>query len=102
MLPTLIRCQKRPALPKFFKEDFTLDHFILRGQVISLYRQIVRCTKGMNKSDARELIRWARADFDRHRKETDIDTIRSLLSSGKHQMHSLQSSVSLAQTNRMH
>lgn len=40
--------------------------------MISLYRQIVRCTKGMDKNDAKELIHWARADFERHRKERDI------------------------------
>ncbi|KAI7903643.1 uncharacterized protein BX663DRAFT_507178 [Cokeromyces recurvatus] len=100
MLSTLTRCQKVPTMPKFFKENLTLDHFILRGHVISLYRQIVRCTKGMDKNDAKELMQWARADFERHRNETNIETIRSLLSSGKHQMHSLQSSVSLAHTNK--
>ncbi|KAI8879855.1 hypothetical protein K501DRAFT_325316 [Backusella circina FSU 941] len=99
MLPTLSRLHKAPPVPKFFKESLTLDHFLLRKQVISLYREIARCTKGMDKGDAKELLRWARDDFERHRKETNIDNIKSLISSGKHQMHSLQSSVSLAHTN---
>ncbi|EPB90687.1 hypothetical protein HMPREF1544_02431 [Mucor circinelloides 1006PhL] len=75
MLPTLIRLHKAPPMPKFFQEGLTLDHFLLRGQVISLYRQIVRCTKGMDKRDAKELIQWARADFERHRNEKSIVSI---------------------------
>ncbi|KAG2199890.1 hypothetical protein INT46_009830 [Mucor plumbeus] len=98
MLPTLIRLHKAPPMPKFFQEGLTLDHFLLRGHVLSLYRQIIRCTKGMDKSDAKELIQWARTDFERHRNEKSIDHIKSLISSGKHQMHSLQSSVTLAHT----
>ncbi|KAI9363795.1 hypothetical protein BD770DRAFT_407355 [Pilaira anomala] len=103
MLATLVRLHKghhhkAPPMPKFFDKGLTLDHFLLKGQVISLYRQIVRCTKGMDKNDAKELIHWARADFERHRKERDIETIKSLISAGKHQMHSLQSSVTLAHT----
>lgn len=101
MFPTLIRlhkahAHKAPAMPKFFQEGLTLDHFLLRGQVISLYRQIVRCTKGMDKRDAKELIQWARADFERYRNEKDIENIKSLISAGKYQMHSLQSSVTLS------
>ncbi|KAI8988496.1 LYR motif-containing protein 2-like protein [Mycotypha africana] len=100
MLITLVRLQKAPAVPKFFKEAPTLDHFLVRAQVISLYRQIVRCTKGMDKTQAKELLQWARADFERHRFEKDIENIRSLITSGKHQMHSLQSSVMLAQVSK--
>ncbi|KAI8369141.1 complex 1 protein [Choanephora cucurbitarum] len=100
MLPTLVRLHKAPAMPKFFQEGLTLDHFILRGQVISLYRSIVRCTKGMDKANAKDLIQFARADFERHRHETNLESIRSLISVGKYQMHSLQSSVSLAHTSR--
>ncbi|OBZ90093.1 hypothetical protein A0J61_01849 [Choanephora cucurbitarum] len=72
MLPTLVRLHKAPAMPKFFQEGLTLDHFILRGQVISLYRSIVRCTKGMDKANAKDLIQFARADFERHRHETNL------------------------------
>ncbi|KAG2205686.1 uncharacterized protein EV154DRAFT_598555 [Mucor mucedo] len=98
MFPTLARLHKAPAMPKFFEKGLSLNHFLVKRQVISLYRQICRCTKGMSKSDAKELMQFARADFERHRKETDIDTIKSLISAGKYQMHSLQSSVTLAHT----
>lgn len=100
MLSSVVRLQKAPPVPKFFKEGLSLDHFLIRSQVISLYRQIVRCTKGMDKPSAKEIIQWARADFERHRHETNIDNIKSLISSGKHQMHSLQNSVYLAQAGK--
>jgi hypothetical protein len=71
----------------------------------------------MDKPSAKEIIQWARADFERHRHETNIvsiyisnrlvkqlipvqDNIKSLISSGKHQMHSLQNSVYLAQAGK--
>ncbi|KAI8381482.1 uncharacterized protein BYT42DRAFT_566693 [Radiomyces spectabilis] len=101
MRVALIARSKAPAVPRFFKEpSLTLNHFLIKSQVRSLYRQILRCTKGLDKHDAKELRDWARSDFERYRHETDLDKIRSLLSSGKHQMHSLQSSVSLAQAGK--
>ncbi|KAL0075164.1 NADH dehydrogenase 1 alpha subcomplex subunit 6 NDUFA6 [Phycomyces blakesleeanus] len=97
MRPALILSHRAPPVPKFFKkESLTLDHFLTRGRVISLYRQILRSTKGLDKHDAQELRAWARSDFERARHETDLDKIKALLSSGKHQMHNLQSSITLA------
>ncbi|CDH51385.1 predicted protein [Lichtheimia corymbifera JMRC:FSU:9682] len=90
-----------PPLPKFFKDsNMSLAHFMVRGQVISLYRDILRCTKGLDKQSAREIRDFARADFERYRNERDLDKIRSLLSSGKQQMHSLKASVDLAHASR--
>ncbi|CAO3689875.1 unnamed protein product [Rhizopus microsporus] len=45
MLYSVVRFQKAPPVPRFFKEGLTLDHFLLRAQVISLYRQIVNVPK---------------------------------------------------------
>ncbi|KAG1472198.1 hypothetical protein G6F56_001685 [Rhizopus delemar] len=72
MLPSVVRLHKAPPVPRFFKQGLSLDHFLIRSQVISLYRQIARCTKGMEKSNARELLDWARMDFERNRHETNI------------------------------
>ncbi|KAI7861870.1 hypothetical protein BDF14DRAFT_237015 [Spinellus fusiger] len=100
MRPTVCLMHKAPPMPRFFKkETLTLDHFLTRGRVISLYRQILRCTKGLDKSDAREIRAWARSDFERSRHEVELDKIKSLLSSGKHQMHTLQSSMMIAHAN---
>ncbi|KAL1930175.1 hypothetical protein VTP01DRAFT_1329 [Rhizomucor pusillus] len=96
------RSSAPPPVPKFFRDtEISLAHFMVRGQVISLYRQILRCTKGLDKASAKEVRDWARADFERYRHEKDIEKIRSLLSSGKQQMHSLQTSLNLAHADKM-
>ncbi|KAI8099524.1 uncharacterized protein BX664DRAFT_321508 [Halteromyces radiatus] len=101
MKPTLLVLSKAPAVPRFFKDNhMSLNHFLLRGQVISLYRKFMRCTKGMNKNDATELRQWIRTDFERYRHEHDLDKIKNLITAGQHQMHTLQGSVSMAQTGR--
>ncbi|SAM06767.1 hypothetical protein [Absidia glauca] len=101
MRPTLQLLHKAPPIPRFFKDsDMSLNHFLLRGQVISLYRKFLRCTKGLNKKDAQELRHWVRSDFERYRNERDLDKIKNLITSGQHQMHTLQGSVSMAQASR--
>ncbi|CAO3596584.1 unnamed protein product [Absidia cylindrospora] len=61
MRSTLLLLSKTPPVPRFFKDsDMSLNHFLLRGQVISLYRKFLRCTKGLNKSNADELRQWVR------------------------------------------
>ncbi|KAG2220251.1 hypothetical protein INT45_008792 [Circinella minor] len=90
-----------PPVPRFFKDpQMSLAHFMIKGQVISLYRQILRCGKKLDKRDKQEIRDFARADFERYRNEKDLDKIRSLLSSGKQQMHSLQASVQLAHADK--
>ncbi|KAI9307318.1 hypothetical protein BJ944DRAFT_247487 [Cunninghamella echinulata] len=101
MRSSLLLLSKAPPVPRFFKDaDMTLNHFLLQRQVISLYRKLMRCTKGLNKSDAKELRDWIRTDFEKYRHERDLDKIKNLITSGQHQMHTLQGSVSLAQTSR--
>ncbi|KAI9275953.1 hypothetical protein BDA99DRAFT_496961 [Phascolomyces articulosus] len=90
-----------PPVPRFFKDSqMSLAHFMIKGQVISLYRSILRCGKGLDKRDKQEIRDFARADFERYRNEKDLEKIRSLLSSGKQQMHSLEASVQLAHANK--
>ncbi|CAO3619156.1 unnamed protein product [Cunninghamella echinulata] len=55
---------------------------------------------GLNKGDAKELRDWIRTNFEKYRHERDLDKIKNLITSGQHQMHTLQGSVSLAQTSR--
>ncbi|KAI9496885.1 hypothetical protein BDB00DRAFT_869115 [Zychaea mexicana] len=105
MRATLLRLAREakpaPPIPKFFRDpEMSLAHFMIKGQVLSLYRQVLRCGKGLAKRDKQEIRDFARADFERYRNERDLDKIRSLLSSGKQQMHSLQASVQLAHANQ--
>ncbi|KAF8807564.1 hypothetical protein BYT27DRAFT_7100046 [Phlegmacium glaucopus] len=51
----------------------TLKHFILRQQVISLYRHAIRASKGIpDPVTRRETIHWFRSEFERNRDLTDV------------------------------
>ncbi|KAI8578307.1 hypothetical protein K450DRAFT_248211 [Umbelopsis ramanniana AG] len=90
--------QAKPASKRFFEADgLSLEHFLARRRAIALYREIIRSLKGLNKTDAHEIRQWARSDFERYRGEKDLEKIKSLITSGKHQMHSVQQSLMLAQ-----
>ncbi|CAM0139817.1 unnamed protein product [Umbelopsis sp. WA50703] len=84
---------------RFFEADgLSLEHVgESKRRVISLYREILRSLKGLNKRDADEIRHWARSDFERYRSEKDVEKIKNLITSGKHQMHSVQKSLMLAQ-----
>jgi len=46
--------------------------FILRGEVLRLYREIMKTLRHMpNETDRRELMSWARQDFRKNMHETD-------------------------------
>ncbi|KAM3588354.1 hypothetical protein VKS41_000802 [Umbelopsis sp. WA50703] len=58
---------------RFFEADgLSLEHFLAKRRVISLYREILRSLKGLNKRDADEIRHWARSDFERYRSEKDV------------------------------
>lgn len=63
----------------------TLAQFLLRNRVIALYRSIIRATNRIppSSSTRAEMKRFAREEFDRHRRVTDDSKIRYLLSTGK-------------------
>ncbi|KAH8550267.1 hypothetical protein BGW37DRAFT_558324 [Umbelopsis sp. PMI_123] len=103
-LPTLVlRATKRASQPKvstkrFFEADgLSLEHFLAKRRVISLYRDILRSLKGLNKTEAEEIRQWARSDFEHYRNEKDLEKIKSLITSGKQQMRNVQQSLMLAQ-----
>ncbi|KAK7756924.1 hypothetical protein SLS62_000940 [Diatrype stigma] len=62
----------------------SLEHFLQRSRVLSLYRDILRGTRRIGDAATRdETRRYARAEFERHRGVTDLGHIRYLLSTGK-------------------
>ncbi|KAM0335514.1 hypothetical protein ACHAQA_000562 [Verticillium albo-atrum] len=91
MTPTLgrwwlaVRSYSTKAPPKTrLKKTLSLDHFLQRGRVLSLYRTILRGTAHIaDPSTKAESRRYARGEFERHRDVTDIGHIRYLLSTGK-------------------
>ncbi|KAL2915622.1 LYR motif-containing protein 2 [Polyrhizophydium stewartii] len=74
----------------------SLKQFMTRGQVLALYRDILRCTKFVAPSDRAYIREWARSDIERYRHETSDDKIRMLISQGKVQLRTLENSVALS------
>ena len=75
----------RPSrFPASSSPPLSLDHFLLRQRAIALYRTIMRgCYKLPDPVARAEMREFARAEFERHRQETDLRTIRYFLSTGK-------------------
>ncbi|KAK7430281.1 hypothetical protein QQZ08_003256 [Neonectria magnoliae] len=62
----------------------SLDQFLQRSKVLSLYRTILRGTKRIaDPTTKAESRKYARDEFERHRGVTDSAHIRYLMSTGK-------------------
>ncbi|CCE29801.1 hypothetical protein E4U22_001999 [Claviceps purpurea] len=69
----------------------SLDHFLQRSRVLSLYRTILRATRPIRDTQTKsETRRFVRDEFESHRHVTDITHIRYLLSTGKTQWQSME------------
>lgn len=65
------------------KKPISLDHFIQRQRALALWKDIVRSTVSISDRDMREeMLRFARAEFEKHRHVTDLGHIRYLISVG--------------------
>ncbi|KXH65998.1 complex 1 protein [Colletotrichum salicis] len=74
----------QPARSRLGKKALSLDHFLQRSRVLSLYREIIRGTRRIADPNTRvESRRYARDEFERHRDVTDLGHIRYLISTGK-------------------
>ena len=81
------------------KKLMSLDHFLQRQRVLSLWREIVRETNKIeNEKIRREMRNFARDEFDRYRNVEDLDHIRYLLSTGKEQLKSMSRYVDQMQS----
>jgi hypothetical protein len=69
----------------------SLDHFLQRARVLSLYRTILRGIRRIGDPMTQaETRRFAREEFERHRGVTDLTHIRYLLSTGKTEWESME------------
>jgi Complex 1 protein (LYR family) len=76
---------------RFRKPALSLDQFLQRQRVISLWRDIVRATNKIPPSSTRdEMRRYAREGFERNRSVTDLTQIRYLISTGKTEFEGMQ------------
>ncbi|KAM0786675.1 hypothetical protein ACM66B_002122 [Microbotryomycetes sp. NB124-2] len=81
----------RSRRPSRFNRDDTatlsLDYFLTRAKVLSLYRQFIRATKGFGDIQARwDTVQWVRQDFERYRFIQDQTRIKTLISMGQRQL----------------
>lgn len=44
---------------------------MLRQEVLKLYRDVLRTTRKLESNDRLEIAKWARADIEQHRQQSD-------------------------------
>ncbi|XP_050067673.1 LYR motif-containing protein 2 [Anopheles maculipalpis] len=86
-------------MSKLPKAALSLKQFMLRQEVLKLYRSIFRTIRQVpDASSRRELREWARADFRSNRNQTDELAIKMLLQHGNRNLKELQTSLELSGT----
>ena len=69
----------------------SLDRFLQRQRVLSLWREILRATNQIQSKNTRcEMRNFAREEFERHRLVEDLTQIRYLVSTGREQKNTMQ------------
>jgi hypothetical protein len=84
-----LRARSLPAR-KVRKPPLSLDHFLQRQRVISLWRSVVRALYKIPKAHRDEPMRYARNEFERNKDVSDLSQIRYLISTGKTEFGSMQ------------
>ncbi|CAG5119241.1 unnamed protein product [Candidula unifasciata] len=76
----------------------TLRQFMLRAEVLRLYREMLRLTYRVADVDQRKhLQQWIRKDFELNKHHTDEEVIRMMLSKGKLSLRELEQTVMMVQ-----
>ncbi|XP_030020650.2 LYR motif-containing protein 2 [Manduca sexta] len=84
---------------KLPKSALNLKQFLLRQQVLKLYREIFRTIRHVPDESTRiELKQWARTDFRNNMHHTDQTAIKSMLHYGKKSLKDLQHSLALSKS----
>ncbi|XP_052238729.1 LYR motif-containing protein 2-like [Dreissena polymorpha] len=79
------------------KPVLTLKQFMLRSQVLKLYRDILRLTRKIPDDFYRkEMQSWARDDFKRYKSLSDETTIKMHITRGQKSLRELEQSLNLA------
>jgi hypothetical protein len=78
-----VKSFKPSRLPSNKPPPPSLEAFIQRGRVLSLYRDILRNLFRIPKGKREEPISYAKNEFARNKHITDITQIRYLVSTGK-------------------
>ncbi|CEJ55476.1 hypothetical protein PMG11_01731 [Penicillium brasilianum] len=88
---SLLAAISRTTPSKLKKPAVSLDHFIQRQRVLSLWREIVRALYKAPPSPTRDELRsYARHEFERNREVSDLSHIRYLISTGKAEFETMR------------
>lgn len=73
----------------------SLKAFILRNEVIGLYRNFLKAVRKAPEHTRGDLKQQIRADFDRHRNAEDLYSVKYHLSDGRVQLKQLQEMMAM-------
>ncbi|XP_029442333.1 LYR motif-containing protein 2-like isoform X1 [Rhinatrema bivittatum] len=77
----------------------SLKQFLLRRQVLGLYRRILRTTRQIpNEGDRQYVKKWAEEEFKRNKGATEEAVIRMMITQGNLQLQELERSLQLAKS----
>ncbi|XP_072262844.1 LYR motif-containing protein 2 [Pyxicephalus adspersus] len=77
----------------------SLRQFLLRQQVLSLYRRILQAVRQIpDPADRRYMKDWARDEFRRNQTASEEITIRMMISQGLQQVQELERALKLARS----
>ncbi|XP_057341015.1 LYR motif-containing protein 2 [Microplitis mediator] len=81
-------------LNKISNSSMNLKQFLVRQQVITLYRNILRTIKKIpTKEDQSYFLEWARSEFKANKNITDEFAIKSLIIHGENSMKELEKNL---------
>ncbi|KAL1454442.1 hypothetical protein WDU94_010697 [Cyamophila willieti] len=81
---------------KIPQSTLSLRHFLLRAEVISLYRTFLRTAKEIPDEKSRqEMIGWIRQEFKANKHLTDETSIKMMIQYGQRGLKEVESSVGL-------
>ncbi|KAJ4426104.1 hypothetical protein ANN_26913 [Periplaneta americana] len=73
------------------------NQFMLRQQVLKLYRNILRAIREVpDEESKKELIQWARTDFKNNKNQTDEYAIKMLIFHGESQLKHLRQNIAFS------
>lgn len=84
-------------MSKTIKTALNLKQFLLRQEVLKLYRDLYRTiNKVPDESSRKDLKLWLREDFKRNKNQTDEITIKMAMNVGRRSLKELQQSLELS------
>ncbi|KAF4529160.1 hypothetical protein B566_EDAN017683 [Ephemera danica] len=82
---------------KLPREILSLKQFMVKRQVLQLYRDFFRVIRTVPDTSSRqELLTWVRHDFRANRDQKDEHTIQALLFNGQRSLNELRQSLQLS------